>query len=143
LRALAEAGKPTIKTFGDEAELGLLREAFLDGLLPAYESEGFGGPELGQREHRPQQVWQVISRPIRDLQDSGRSKRRPVGPALPDVISQRTGLVIGTWKRHSITIVADVDTLLRFHRYDRLAPSPRVVDLLQEVDREPVAIFWR
>lgn len=30
----------------------------------------------------------------------------------------------------------------RFHTYDRLAPSPRVEDLLDEVDRDPTAIFW-
>jgi hypothetical protein len=31
---------------------------------------------------------------------------------------------------------------LRFHLYDRLAPSQRIEDLLQEIDRDPMAIFW-
>jgi Protein of unknown function (DUF3024) len=30
----------------------------------------------------------------------------------------------------------------RFHRYDQLPPSPRVDELLQEADRDPIAIFW-
>jgi hypothetical protein len=34
------------------------------------------------------------------------------------------------------------DRNLRFHRYDQLPPSPHVDDLLQEVDRDPAAIFW-
>jgi hypothetical protein len=31
----------------------------------------------------------------------------------------------------------------RFHVYDRLAPSPRVEDLLMEIERDPTSIFWR
>ncbi|MGH3793506.1 MAG: DUF3024 domain-containing protein [Pseudonocardiaceae bacterium] len=34
------------------------------------------------------------------------------------------------------------DRNLRFHKYDRLAPSPRVDDLLTEIDRDPSCIFW-
>ena len=34
------------------------------------------------------------------------------------------------------------DRNLRFHRYDQLPPSPRVDDLLHELDRDPIAIFW-
>ena len=34
------------------------------------------------------------------------------------------------------------DRDLRFHRYDQLAPSPHIDDLLQEIDRDPKAIFW-
>jgi len=34
------------------------------------------------------------------------------------------------------------DRNLRFHRYDQLPPSPYVDDLLQEVERDPIAIFW-
>jgi len=34
------------------------------------------------------------------------------------------------------------DRHLRFHLYDRLAPSPRAEDLLEELDRDPTAIFW-
>ncbi len=34
------------------------------------------------------------------------------------------------------------DRHLRFHAYDRLAPSPHVDDLLREIDRDPTAIFW-
>ena len=30
---------------------------------------------------------------------------------------------------------------LRFHRYDQLPPSPGVGELLQEIDRDPIAIF--
>ena len=30
----------------------------------------------------------------------------------------------------------------RFHAYDRLAPTPRVEDLLTEIDRDPTALFW-
>jgi hypothetical protein len=34
------------------------------------------------------------------------------------------------------------DRNLRFHEYDRVAPSARVDDLLSEIDRDPTAIFW-
>jgi hypothetical protein len=34
------------------------------------------------------------------------------------------------------------DRNLCFHRYDQLPPSPHVDDLLQEIDRDPIAIFW-
>ena len=41
----------------------------------------------------------------------------------------------------------DVDVVLarpqsRFHRYDQLEPSPHIDDLLKEIDRDPIAIFW-
>jgi Protein of unknown function (DUF3024) len=34
------------------------------------------------------------------------------------------------------------DRNLRFHVYDRVAPSSRVEELLQEIGRDPTAIFW-
>lgn len=34
------------------------------------------------------------------------------------------------------------DRNLRFHAYDRLAPSEHIGDLLEEIDRDPTAIFW-
>jgi hypothetical protein len=34
------------------------------------------------------------------------------------------------------------DRNLRFHRYDQLPPSPSIIDLLTEIDRDPTAIFW-
>lgn len=34
------------------------------------------------------------------------------------------------------------DRNLRFHRYDLLAPSARIDDLLAELNRDPTAIFW-
>jgi Protein of unknown function (DUF3024) len=34
------------------------------------------------------------------------------------------------------------DRNLRFHRYDQLQPSPHIDDLLTEIDRDPIAIFW-
>jgi len=34
------------------------------------------------------------------------------------------------------------DRNLRFHTYDRLAPSANVDELLAEIDRDPTAIFW-
>ena len=34
------------------------------------------------------------------------------------------------------------DRNLRFHLYNQLPPSPRVDDLLHEIDRDPTAIFW-
>ncbi len=34
------------------------------------------------------------------------------------------------------------DRHLRFHAYDRTVPSPHIDDLLQEIDRDPTAIFW-
>jgi hypothetical protein len=34
------------------------------------------------------------------------------------------------------------DRNLRFHRYDQLPPSPRIDDLLHEIERDPTAIFW-
>ncbi len=34
------------------------------------------------------------------------------------------------------------DRNLRFHPYDRAAPSPTVEELLSEIDRDPTGIFW-
>ncbi len=34
------------------------------------------------------------------------------------------------------------DRNLRFHAYDRAAPSPTVEELLSEIDRDPTGIFW-
>ena len=34
------------------------------------------------------------------------------------------------------------DRNLRFHRYDQLAPSRRIDDLLAEIDRDLTGIFW-
>ena len=34
------------------------------------------------------------------------------------------------------------DRNLRFHLYDQLEPSPDIGDLLDEIDRDPTAIFW-
>ena len=34
------------------------------------------------------------------------------------------------------------DGNLRFYSYDQLAPSPRIDDLLAEIDRDPTGIFW-
>lgn len=34
------------------------------------------------------------------------------------------------------------DRNLRFHVYDRIMPSPHIDELLQEIDRDPTAIFW-
>ncbi|MGH3610881.1 MAG: DUF3024 domain-containing protein [Pseudonocardiaceae bacterium] len=34
------------------------------------------------------------------------------------------------------------DGNLRFHAYDRVAPTASIEELLAEVDRDPTAIFW-
>jgi hypothetical protein len=34
------------------------------------------------------------------------------------------------------------DSNERFHEYDRVPPSRHVSDLLDEIDRDPTAIFW-
>ena len=34
------------------------------------------------------------------------------------------------------------DRNLKFHRYDRAEPSTRVAELLEEIERDPTAIFW-
>ena len=34
------------------------------------------------------------------------------------------------------------DRNLRFHRYDRLLPTPHVDEILIEVDQDPTHIFW-
>jgi hypothetical protein len=34
------------------------------------------------------------------------------------------------------------DRNVRFHEYDRVPATPRVEDLLAEIDRDPMAIFW-
>lgn len=34
------------------------------------------------------------------------------------------------------------DRNLRFHAYDLHSPSPHVVELLDELDRDPTCIFW-
>ena len=119
-----EAGKPAIEALRDEAQIGFPCKIFLDGLLPADESDGFCSPELGQREHRPQQIGQVVPRPISDLQNAGRSERRPINAALPYVISERTGPLVGGGKRHMTTVRLDTDssplvlTRLQNHTHD-------------------------
>ena len=92
-------------------------EVVLNGLLPAQEPvTPSRGPELGQGQDRPQQVRQVVPHPVPDLQDASRSERRPIDAALPDVASERAGLLIGVWKRHVITVRLDADTSLVFTR---------------------------
>jgi Protein of unknown function (DUF3024) len=34
------------------------------------------------------------------------------------------------------------DRNLSFHRYDQIEPSPDIGNLLDEIDRDPTAIFW-
>lgn len=34
------------------------------------------------------------------------------------------------------------DRNLKFHRYDLLDPTPRIEELLAELDADPTAIFW-
>jgi DUF3024 family protein len=34
------------------------------------------------------------------------------------------------------------DRNLHFHRYDLVAPTPRIADLLAELGRDPTGIFW-
>ncbi|WP_210776907.1 DUF3024 domain-containing protein [Micromonospora sp. U56] len=34
------------------------------------------------------------------------------------------------------------DRNLRFHRYDLAPPTSNMADLLDELDRDPTAIFW-
>jgi hypothetical protein len=34
------------------------------------------------------------------------------------------------------------DRHLRFHFYDQLEPPPDIGDLLREIDRDPITIFW-
>ena len=34
------------------------------------------------------------------------------------------------------------DRNLKFHRYDRIHPSPNIDDLIAEIDRDPTGIFW-
>ena len=34
------------------------------------------------------------------------------------------------------------DRNLRFHRYDRIAPSAKVSELIDEIERGPTSIFW-
>jgi hypothetical protein len=34
------------------------------------------------------------------------------------------------------------DSNLKFHLYDLVPPTPTVADLLDEVDRDPTALFW-
>jgi hypothetical protein len=46
--------------------------------------------------------------------------------------TQRTG----TWSLYWC------DRNERFHDYDRVSPSRRIDDLLDEIDRDPTAIFW-
>jgi hypothetical protein len=34
------------------------------------------------------------------------------------------------------------DSNLRFREYDRLEPTPRIDDVLAEIDRDPTFLFW-
>jgi hypothetical protein len=34
------------------------------------------------------------------------------------------------------------DRNLRFQVYDRLPPTPQVEDILTEIDRDPICVFW-
>ena len=79
-----------------------------------------------------------------------------VGPRSVTIVECRPPWRAGTgseWTRFPIARLRYVkaasrwslywrDRHLRFHAYDRLAPSVHIDDLLQEIDRDPTAIFW-
>ncbi len=66
-------------------------------------------------------------------------------PSRPDIGPEWTSFPIA---RLRYTAAKEVwtfywrDRNLRFHLYDRLAPSPSVDDLLDEIDGDPTCIFW-
>ena len=45
-------------------------------------------------------------------------------------------------KRRNEWLLYYSDSNDRFHRYEWLAPSSNIRDLIQEIDRDPYAIFW-
>ena len=70
----------------------------------------FCGLELGQDQYRPQQIRQVVAHPVPDMQHAGRGERRPVDAALPDMASERTGILTGTGKLHTVKLLAGADS---------------------------------
>ena len=64
-----------------------------------------------------------------------RSDARPDWTSLP-VARLRYAKTTKTWT------VYCRDRNLKFHRYDRLPPATHVDDLLTEIDRDPIRVFW-
>jgi hypothetical protein len=69
-------------------------------------------------------------------------ERRPLwegGPGtwtrLP-IAQLRYGTAAGTWT------LFWADRNRRWHRYDRLDPTPQLDDLLREIDQDPLSMFW-
>ena len=64
--------------------------------------------------------------------------REDVGPewARSPIARLRYTKSTGLWQIY----YPDLD--LKFHRYDGAEPSPRVADLLEEIERDTTAIFW-
>jgi hypothetical protein len=44
--------------------------------------------------------------------------------------------------RHQHRILYWPDRNLKFHRYDLIEPTPHIGDLLTEIDRNPLGVFW-
>jgi hypothetical protein len=66
-------------------------------------------------------------------------------PWRPDTGSEWTRLPIARLRYTQATRTWTLywrDRNLRFHLYDQLEPSPDIGDLLDEIDRDPIAIFW-
>jgi Protein of unknown function (DUF3024) len=45
-------------------------------------------------------------------------------------------------KSHGVWMLYWRDRNLRWHRYDRIGPSPHVDPLLAEIEADPTSIFW-
>jgi hypothetical protein len=43
---------------------------------------------------------------------------------------------------HGVWMLYRRDRDLRWHRYDRIGPSPHVDPLLAEIEADPTSIFW-
>jgi len=46
------------------------------------------------------------------------------------------------FKSHGVWMLYWRDRNLRWHRYDRIGPSPHIDPLLAEIEADPTSIFW-
>ena len=66
-------------------------------------------------------------------------------PWTPEIGPQWTRFPIARLRHvqaHGVWMLYWRDRNLRWHRYDRIGPSPQVDPLLAEIEADPTSIFW-
>ena len=135
--------RPARKLALTTAASAALLTALLTWQAAAADSDGTG------RESRP-----GAGAAVSDTSDTARTKTGKESPATP---GKKPGkkpalcprcpaeatieVLSGRWKGQVVWHLLR-DRTLRFHIYDLLAPSNRVQDLLNELNRDTTCIFW-